>query len=188
MRGVWGVVRSMLWFFEGLQAHFMTDVIDPAMRAILNRVSEHETATQHVRQRSMGGSSLPPTPMPDLGGGTSFGGTTEREGGREREGRTRLDFTALTAVHSLYLAVLLSGLLLSSDELSAKVMEMLQTCETFAARIDRWGGDILPGLLEGGMADEESARREFFVCACEALRSSWHSLQWSWIATKRCEK
>ncbi|KAL8283729.1 hypothetical protein RQP46_005524 [Phenoliferia psychrophenolica] len=163
VRGVWGAVRSMLWFFEGVQAHFMTDVIDPAMRSILDRVAEHESATAHIRQRSMGGSSLPPTPMPDLGAGTSFGGggTTgmkESDAAREREGRTRLDFTALTAVHSLYLSVLLSGLLLSSEELSGKMMEMMQTCDAFVAKVGRWGGDVLPGLLEGGMADEESAK------------------------------
>lgn len=145
----------MLWFLEGVQAHFMTDVIDPAMRAVLARVAGHEAASLHARQRSMG--SVPPTPVPDLGGGTSFAGT-EREGPRG-EGRDRLDFAALTAVHSLYLAVLSAGLLLSSEELSAKMMELLATCEAFAGRVDRWGGDVLPGLLEGGMADEESVRR-----------------------------
>ena len=137
----------------------MTDVIDPAMRSILDRVAEHESATAHIRQRSMGGSSLPPTPMPDLGK-TIFGVPTERDGSRDREGRTRLDFTALTAVHSLYLSVLLSGLLLSSEELSCRMMEMMQTCDAFVAKVSRWGGDVLPGLLEGGMADEESAKCE----------------------------
>ena len=68
-----------------------------------------------------------------------------------------LDFASLTTIHSLYLSTLYSGLLLDSEELRGQIKEMLSTCNEFAARLERWGGDVLPGLLDNA-SDERNAQ------------------------------
>lgn len=93
------------------------------------------------------------------GGETLHAGPAPPAGGKE-DVRRPLDFTALTTLHALYLSVLLSGLLLNSDALTEAVRALMETCERFCGKVERWGGDILPGLLDGGLDEEESALRE----------------------------
>lgn len=138
VRGVWGLVRAMVWWVEGVEAHFQMDVIDPALRELLERIGGEGGRDEKGHMR-----------------GRSFSTKAGSEGG---EGE-RLDFTSLATLHALYLSLLLSGLLLNSEVLSGMVMEMMEICEGFCARVDRWGGDVLPGLLSGTMGDEESAQR-----------------------------
>lgn len=44
----------------------------------------------------------------------------------------------------------MSGLMLSNATLSVAVRAMIETCEEFAGKVERWGGDVLPGLLDEG--------------------------------------
>lgn len=151
VRGVWGLVRSMVWWVEGVEAHFQMDVIDPALRGLLKRIGEGEERG-HAR-------------------GRSFSTKAGSDVGEEEE---RLDFTSLATLHSLYLSVLLSGLLLDSEVLSGMMMEMMETCEALCARVDRWGGDVLPELLSGTMGDEESAERASFRSFLRDPPADWY--------------
>ena len=76
-------------------------------------------------------------------------GTSARPscGGRASMGpgaRAPLDFATLSALHSLYLATVSAGLFLNSDAVQVKIAELLEICALLGARIQRWGGDVLP--------------------------------------------
>jgi hypothetical protein len=70
-----------------------------------------------------------------------------------------IDFTTLSTLHSLFLSTLASGLLLSSAPLSNALRSLVDTCESFVARVDRWGGDVLPELLSGSTSNRGDGLR-----------------------------
>lgn len=153
----------MVWFVESILGHFQTDVIDPAFLNLLARVEKGRKGEMgeggdeilgEGGRRSRNQSER--SNFEDEG--TTFG--TEARGEREREKnrRDQLDFSSIETLHELYLRVLHSGLLLDSDVLSGKVTEMLDTCEELCGKVERWGGDILPGLLSGSLDEEEDAQ------------------------------
>ena len=59
-----------------------------------------------------------------------------------------LDFASLRTAHTAFLAFVQDGLLLSSPVASSLVRSILDVCERFAGSVERWGGDVLPPLLE----------------------------------------
>ena len=180
IRAVWGCMRVMNWWIETLMSHFQSDVIEPALRKVLEKVGEAGGSAGvevvsaegcedggkvdsgdvgHARWKSSSSArpstpaailqpavASPPHPIPSP---TPTPVSTNPP----------LDFASLTTIHSLYLSTLNSGLLLDSEELSGQVKEMLTTCDEFAARLERWGGDILPGLLDNA-GDDRNAQRQ----------------------------
>ncbi|KAG8701992.1 hypothetical protein FRC08_003760, partial [Ceratobasidium sp. 394] len=67
-----------------------------------------------------------------------------------------LDFTTLRTLHATYLGSIVSGSLLGHPGCAALVRAALETCERFVAQVERWGGDVLPGMLEEGSAGTNS--------------------------------
>jgi gamma-tubulin complex component 4 len=63
-----------------------------------------------------------------------------------------LDFTTLRTLHATYLGNIVSGSLLAHAGCASLVRAALETCERFVAQVERWGGDVLPGMLEEGSA------------------------------------
>lgn len=61
-----------------------------------------------------------------------------------------LDFTSLQTIHTAYLDRLLNGCLLNNAGLTSILQSILESCEQFAAQVERWGGDVLPALLFEG--------------------------------------
>lgn len=176
IRAVWGCMRTMNWWIETLMSHFQSDVIEPALRRVLERIEVGELsgstveggvrgiegmsagATGHARWKSTASkSSRPSTPVSTLHPSTPSSAHLIPPLPSPPAADPPLDFASLTTIHSLYLSTLYSGLLLDSEELSEQVREMLGTCDEFAARLGRWGGDILPGLLDSS-TDERNAQ------------------------------
>ncbi|KAG8734874.1 hypothetical protein FRC10_011342 [Ceratobasidium sp. 414] len=77
--------------------------------------------------------------------------TSTHAGGSENSPEF-LDFTTLRTLHATYLGSIVSGSLLGHPACAALVRAALETCEGFVAQVERWGGDVLPGMLEEGSA------------------------------------
>lgn len=90
-----------------------------------------------------------------------------------------LDFTTLQSLHSLYLSLLQSGLLLTHDELSNLLGGMVETSEKVCRVVKGWSGEALVGAELGGEEGEEgefcSSRaprsEEKLICFCLPQRS-----------------
>ncbi|CEH13715.1 Gamma-tubulin ring complex protein [Ceraceosorus bombacis] len=76
------------------------------------------------------------------------------------EGTSQLDFSTLRSAHTAFLAFVVDGLLLRSPRATTLIRAICDTCQKFAGLVaSRWGGDVLPGLLEeGSIGDTTSAR------------------------------
>ncbi|PWN39464.1 hypothetical protein IE81DRAFT_326502 [Ceraceosorus guamensis] len=76
------------------------------------------------------------------------------------EGASQLDFSTLRSAHTAFLAFVVDGLLLRSPRATTLIRAICDTCQKFAGLVaSRWGGDVLPGLLEeGSIGDTTSAR------------------------------
>lgn len=61
-------------------------------------------------------------------------------------------------LHCDYLSVLQDGLLLSHPEIARTIKDVLDVCERLVGIVERWGGDVLPGLLEVEIEEEGAAR------------------------------
>lgn len=59
-----------------------------------------------------------------------------------------LDFASLRTAHTAFLAFVQDGLLLSSPVAFSLVRSILDICDRFVGSVERWGGDVLPPLLE----------------------------------------
>lgn len=169
----------MNWWIETLTSHFQSDVIEPALRKVLGKIGEAGGSADEIAENATSGEDG----RDDLGG-AGHARSRSSKSARPSPASTilspvvpspshvssptpvstnpPLDFASLTTIHSLFLSTLYSGLLLDSEELSGQVKEMLTTCDEFAARLGRWGGDILPGLLDNS-GDERNAQREFIL-------------------------
>ena len=161
-------------------SHFQSDVIEPALRKVLGKVGEAGGSADEIAENVTSGED----DGDDLGGAGHSRWRSSKSARPSTASRilspvvpspphpvasptpvstnSPLDFASLTTIHSLFLSTLYSGLLLDSEELSGQVKEMLTTCDEFAARLGRWGGDILPGLLDNA-GDERNAQREFLI-------------------------
>ena len=130
LRCGWGVVRDMGWFLDTLLGYVMTDVVDVEFRRLKHQIS------QTVREESS--SSKTPSAVDGVATATP----------------NHLDFTTLRNIHNTYLERLLTGCLLSNPDLTAIIRSIFEVCEWFVAQVERWGGDVLPGLLsEGSLAE-----------------------------------
>ncbi|WVF68561.1 hypothetical protein IAT40_003330 [Kwoniella sp. CBS 6097] len=70
-----------------------------------------------------------------------------------------LDFLTLRQIHSRHLSFLREGLLISDISLATIIRDILDTCKRFTGLVlDRWGGDVLPHLLEEGFGSGEGER------------------------------
>lgn len=149
----------MLWWIETMERHFQTDVIEPGLRGLLERIGGGgaEEGDEAEGEEEDGETE---TGAPES---TAASTVRQKKSTREREDeqRKRLDFTSIKNLHSLYLEVVFSGLLLGSNALREKMVVMMDVAEEFCARVERWGGDVLPGFLEGSLSAEESSQREF---------------------------
>lgn len=132
LRRGWSVVRDMGWFLDVLLEYIMVDVVDPEFGRLKNRIANPLCGQTGNTQRD--GASLFPDKTP-----TST--------------NPPLDFTTLRNFHTTYLERLITGCLLPQPALTAILRSILETCDQFAAQIERWGGDVLPALLfEGSLA------------------------------------
>lgn len=151
----------MIWFIDSILGHFQIDVIEVAYKNLLDRIEKGKLGgstgeSEDAGEEGEGRTSRSETEGDDA---TTQGGETSTDFDRSQQRSQQLDFNSLTTIHSLYLSVIVSGLLLNSESLSSKMMEMMETCESFCSKVDdRWNGDVLPGLLEGSLNAEESAQ------------------------------
>jgi gamma-tubulin complex component 4 len=144
LRCGWGIVRDMQWFLDTLLGYIMMDVVDVEFVKLKELLSRRKLD-----------STVPKSPVPQ---------SDERESDLHQDpkssGQTSsishpstsnpLDFTTLRAIHTTYLDRLLTGCLLTNSALTSTLRLILDVCERFVAQIERWGGDVLPGLLSEG--------------------------------------
>jgi gamma-tubulin complex component 4 len=149
LRCGWGLVREMNWFLDNLLSYVMTDVIDSEFRRLKKQlgpdgdskvqnpeITSYQTADPHNPKPP----PLAEHPEPTTETTVALGTTT-------------LDFTTLQNIHSTYLERLLTGCLLTNPTLTATLRPIFELCEQLVAQVERWGGDVLPGLLsEGSLA------------------------------------
>lgn len=90
---------------------------------------------------------------------TQFGGSASNQNFRSSASQHApdtppdvLDFSTLRTLHAMYLANIVSGSLLGHSGCASLVRAALETCERFVGMVERWGGDVLPGVLEEGSA------------------------------------
>jgi gamma-tubulin complex component 4 len=142
LRCGWGLVREMNWFLDNLLSYVMTDVIDSEFRRLKKQLSPGGESKVH---ESTSGHSADPSSPKSLAS-AEHAETTMAPG-------TSLDFTTLQNIHSTYLERLLTGCLLTNPVLTATLRPIFELCEQLVAQVERWGGDVLPGLLsEGSMS------------------------------------
>lgn len=146
LRCGWGLVREMNWFLDNLLSYVMIDVIDSEFSKLKKQVSPGGESKVH---ESAGGQSAGPSSPKFLGHAENTETGTEPT----MAPGTSLDFTTLHNIHSTYLERLLTGCLLTNPILAAALRPIFELCEQLVAQVERWGGDVLPGLLsEGSMS------------------------------------
>ncbi|CCO34795.1 Gamma-tubulin complex component 4 homolog [Rhizoctonia solani AG-1 IB] len=159
----WGVVREMVWFLDTLWGYIMTDVIDVQYRKLHAQLRPQRTRSNSNRRSSTttrattrAGSPTSthfgPSPSTQFGpSAASTQGLNLRTSASTAQPET-LDFTTLRTLHATYLANIVSGSLLGHSGCASLVRAALETCERFVGTVERWGGDVLPGVLEEGSA------------------------------------
>jgi gamma-tubulin complex component 4 len=146
LRYGWGLVREMNWFLDNLLSYVMTDVIDSEFRKLKKQLNPGGESKVH---ESTGGQSAGPSSPKSLAPAEHAETGTEPT----MASGTSLDFTTLQNIHSTYLERLLTGCLLTNPALAATLRPIFELCEQLVAQVERWGGDVLPGLLsEGSMS------------------------------------
>jgi len=137
----------MNWFLDNLLSYVMTDVIDSEFRRLKRQLSPGGESKVH---ESTGGQSAGPSSPKSLAPAEHAETGTEPTVAPPGTG---LDFTTLQNIHSTYLERLLTGCLLTNPVLAATLRPIFELCEQLVAQVERWGGDVLPGLLsEGSMS------------------------------------
>ncbi|GAB1524194.1 hypothetical protein RhiTH_007347 [Rhizoctonia solani] len=159
----WGVVREMVWFLDTFWGYIMTDVIDVQYRKLhaqlrpqrtrsnSNRRSS-TTARATTRAGSPTSTHFGPSPSTQFGPSASSTQGLNLRGSASTTQPETLDFSTLRTLHATYLANIVSGSLLGHSGCASLVRVALETCERFVGMIERWGGDVLPGMLEEGSA------------------------------------
>lgn len=134
------VVRDMSWFMDTLLGYVMIDVVTTEYSRFKEMLKKDMGSTESPEKFSHSGISTS-TRAPVTSSGHA------------------LDFTTLRRLHADYLERLLSGCLLTSAPLTGNLRGIFEICEQFVAQVERWGGDILPGLLsEGTLHDDDTHR------------------------------
>jgi gamma-tubulin complex component 4 len=173
-RRAWGVIRIMLFWLDEVIGHFMVDIIDVQHRRLLEQlegVSPERTTQPHSVPNSLRGSVRPTSPATHLHTSRSqFGDKTatpsqsiydynpETATIRSRapptpskhdpQQKRYLDFLTLRSIHTRHLSFLREGLLLADKGMAVLIRDILETCRRFTGIVERWSGDVLPGLLE----------------------------------------
>jgi gamma-tubulin complex component 4 len=181
-RKAWGIVRIMLFWLDEVIGHFMTDIIDVQHRRLLEQLQgvsnptrlSASTPTSNSRRGSVRPASpaTQPTPGPlrshagDVPGSPAqsthhgnFDTATVRSKApptpSKQAPKRYLDFITLRTMHSRHLSFLREGLLIADKGLAVMVRDILETCRRFAGFVERWGGDVLPGLLEDDSSGDD---------------------------------
>lgn len=112
--------------------------------------SPHSASSPRTAAFPASPSAIPPSPTLSSGPGASVFAHSGSSSS------PALDFITLRAAHGTYLDLLADGLLLSAPdrEAASTLRDILGVCEQFVAYVERWGGDVLPGLLAEGYDDE----------------------------------
>ena len=163
-RSTWGILRLMLFFFDELLGHFMTDIVDVQHRSLLDMLDPPTGAGIGAdglpRSSSMSASLRSSTRFPRSGSVRTFGGyesvrasspgSTAQESTRHQvppvpnQHTAYLDFLSLRQMHARHLAFLREGLLLSDRALALLIRDIMDLSTRFAGLIERWGGDVIP--------------------------------------------
>ncbi|WRT69549.1 uncharacterized protein IL334_006536 [Kwoniella shivajii] len=183
IRSSWGLIRLMTWFINSLLGHFM-DIIEVQHRHLLKQIDIDEGTKEGLTSSTRGslrgsintkgstpatrrgtssnkdeGLNLPHSPL-------SESHTHTQTVWEERTNKSNkapptptkqnnyLDFLTLRQIHSRHLTFLLEALLLSDPSIAALVRDILETCKRFTGLVERWGGDVLPSLLEESGSSE----------------------------------
>lgn len=185
LRCGWGVIREMIWFLDALWGYICIDVVEPQYRALkwsLGSPSPQKSGRGGRRRRSGSASSARSeavTSADEDGRAitpgarsrrSSFGAATSASGAAGHpawsnlkhrsndSGSHNVDFATLRLLHSSYLYALNTGSLLANAECASTIKAIMELCDVFVATVERWGGDILPGLLgEGSLGIGEDA-------------------------------
>ncbi|CAE6526384.1 unnamed protein product [Rhizoctonia solani] len=169
----WGVVREMVWFLDTLWGYIMTDVIDVQYRKLhaqlrpqRTRSSSNRRGSSTTRATTRAGSPTSthfgPSPSTQFGPSAASTHGLNFQASSSTPQPETLDFSTLRMLHATYLANIISGSLLGHSGCASLVRTALETCERFAGMIERWGGDVLPGMLEEGSAGTFHSHLEAF--------------------------
>lgn len=140
-RTAWATVRAMLFFLDQLLGHFMTDIVGTQHRRLLEQLANASPdARAATPQRPSSAAARP-------GSVTPFSRPRSASPAR---GAQHLDFLTLRQMHARHLAFLREGLLIAERDSAVLVRDILDTCKRFAGLVERWGGDVLPELLQEG--------------------------------------
>jgi gamma-tubulin complex component 4 len=147
LRCGWGVVRKMCFFLDILLGYVMQDVCDFEFRRLkTSLVDPAKTSSHTVLSPSLGNTESRQT-------NRTSDPLSEHTGHLPEPVSSKLDFTTIREMHSLYLRHLLEGTLLTSPALTGIIRQIFDTCERLVAQVERWGGDVLPALLFEGSLD-----------------------------------
>ncbi|KAF8333155.1 Spc98 family-domain-containing protein [Cantharellus anzutake] len=165
LRDTWEAVRLMLWFWDNLWSYMCLDVVEGHFKRLKGvlQPSRHRSGSVRRRRSSSASTAAPPPAPPTTEGHeemeTSEFGPSRNEHPSARGGRKRLDkdipspsldFATLRALHGTYLYSLTTGSLLTNSACSSTIKTIMDICEVFVAKVERWGGNVLPALLEEG--------------------------------------
>ncbi|KAJ1302591.1 hypothetical protein OPQ81_002908 [Rhizoctonia solani] len=159
----WGVVREMVWFLDTLWGYIMTDVVEVQYRKLHAQLRPQRTRSNSNRRSSTttrattrAGSPTSthfgPSPSTQFGPSAASNHGLNFRGSSSAAQPETLDFSTLRTLHATYIGNIISGSLLGHSGCATLVRTALETCERFVGMIERWGGDVLPGMLEEGSA------------------------------------
>jgi len=166
----------MLFWLDEVIGHFMVDIIDVQHRRLLEQlegVSDKHLSSSTSAPNSIRGSIRPSSPATHFQGRSQFGGKTISPAqsiyngnidttihsripptpSKPAQEKQFLDFLTLRTMHTRHLTFLREGLLIADRGLAVMIRDVLETCRRFTRLVERWGGDVLPGLLEDGGED-----------------------------------
>lgn len=163
LRNTWGVVRQLLWFWDCLWSYVCLDVVGGHFKRLKEVLGSPVNRSGRYGSSSASGAATPSaaaTEVPDEVEASEFGPSRSvpasfgRGGKRVDRGRRdatpSMDFATLRSLHRTYLYSLTAGSLLSNSACSNTIKTIMDICEVFVASVERWGGDVLPDLLEEG--------------------------------------
>ncbi|KAL1408211.1 hypothetical protein Q8F55_005016 [Vanrija albida] len=162
-RTAWATVRAMLFFLDQLLGHFMTDIVGTQHRRLLEQLARAspDAPAQTPQRPGSAAAGRPVTPF------------ARPRSASPARGAQYLDFLTLRQMHARHLAFLREGLLIAERDSAVLVRDILDTCKRFAGLVERWGGDVLPELLQEGEGTALLAER---TRAVDEISDTLHDL------------
>ncbi|WVR08191.1 hypothetical protein IAU60_005237 [Kwoniella sp. DSM 27419] len=187
-RLAWGTLRLMAWWLDQMIGHFMDDIIDVQHKRLLEQLElvDMETGGKDGLASSTRGSlrgSLGPSVTssrsragtgysPSLAGGrpqsplsethTWADGTAGRSNKApptpSKSTASYLDFLTLRQIHARHLSLVREGLLITDIPMISIIRDILDVCKRFTSVVERWGGDVIPMLLDEGSGGADVGR------------------------------